>query len=88
MRRLSERLRRQAFESAGRPGDFEYTSTTIAVDRARLPEALARIARFRRELLDHLTQGERRDAVVQLEISLLPLTRNPETERTSDGDDR
>ncbi len=54
----------------------EHSTTTIAVDTARLAGAFERIARFRRELLEHLDAGAApRDDVYQLEIHLFPVTR-------------
>lgn len=75
VRRLSESVRRRAIEDglAGPPAEREYSATTLAVDRADVPEALERIARFRRELVELLARGRAKDAVYQLELAFLPL---------------
>lgn len=73
-RTVAERARAGSREPA------ESSSTTLAVDRARVPEALDRIARTRRDLLELLTRGEHRDGVYRLEIRLEPLTQNPDPE--------
>lgn len=76
---LSQRVRQRAFEDlADSPAPLEYSATTVSIDRARLPEALARIARFRRELLEWLGEGAAREDLYHLEISFLPLTTTPE----------
>lgn len=53
----------------------EHSSTTLAVRSARVPEALERIARFRRELVAFLEEGgSERDDVYQIEIGFFPVT--------------
>ena len=77
VRRLSERARAHAVESdlMAPASEREYSSTTLAVDRRRLPEALRILAEARSEILRILARGERRDQVYQLDIALFPLTR-------------
>ena len=48
----------------------------MAVDRRCLPKALKILTDARNEILRVLAEGDRRDQVYQLDISLLPLTRN------------
>lgn len=55
-------------------GYRDHGVVTFAVDSRRLPEAVERIARFRRDLLQWLAEGDDRDDVYQLEITLFPLT--------------
>lgn len=78
VRRLSERARSHAIDSErGSPASQrEYSSTTIAVDRRRLPQALRILSEAHGEVLRVLADGDRRDQVYQLDISLLPLTRS------------
>ena len=78
VRRLSERARTHAIESelATPASEREFSSTTIAVDRGSLPEAMRILTDARNEILRVLAQGGRRDDVYQLDLSLLPLTRN------------
>ncbi len=52
-----------------------HSSTTMAVNTERLPEALETIARFRRELAELLEAGGGCDEVYQLEISLFPISK-------------
>lgn len=76
IQRLSEQVR-SLFESALRDTAQEYrahSSTTLAVNTARLPAALEVIARFRRELAELLESGGC-DEVYQLEISLFPISK-------------
>ncbi len=88
VRRLSERARIHAIESelVAPASEREFSSTTIAVDRRRLPEALRILAEARSEILRVLSEGSRRDQVYQLDISMLPLTRttHPPKERQTD----
>jgi uncharacterized protein (TIGR02147 family) len=75
--RFSEQVRKltlRAVRSLPR-GSYEYSSTTLAVNTARIPMAIERIARLRDELMALLSQGTDRDDVYQLEISLVPVTR-------------
>jgi uncharacterized protein (TIGR02147 family) len=51
-------------------------SVTLAIPESRLPEAIDRIRKFRRELMSFLQRKGRRDAVYQLSISFYPLTQN------------
>ena len=53
----------------------EHSTTTLAVRRARIPEAIERIARLRAELVELLREDERLDDVYQLEIHLFPVTK-------------
>jgi len=72
-RELESRVRSPSSEAA------EASSTILAVDHERVPEALARIARFRRDLLELLASSGRRDGVYRLEVRLEPLTTDPTT---------
>jgi transcriptional regulator with XRE-family HTH domain len=71
VQRLGEHVRRLTAPRACR----EHSATTLAVDSASLPEAIARVVRFRRDLLEFLEQRPRRDDVYVLEIHLFPVTR-------------
>ena len=76
IQRLSEQVRR-LFMAALRETPPEYrahSSTTMAVNTARLPAALELITKFRRELADSLESGDGCDEVYQLEISLFPIS--------------
>lgn len=86
IQRLFEQVRKLSLAAVSDvPTAFrDHSSTTIAVPTSRLPEALERIAKFRRELVDFLGQGEKRDDVYQLEIGFFPLT-NLKQERDSRG---
>jgi uncharacterized protein (TIGR02147 family) len=53
----------------------EHSSTTLAVDTRRLPEALACIAAFQKELVELLERSDARDDVYRLEVHFFPLTR-------------
>ncbi len=77
IQRLFEQVRRLSLAAvSGVPTAMrDHSSTTLAVSTARLPEALERIARFRRELIDLLGRGDRLDDVYQLEIGFFPVTR-------------
>lgn len=52
----------------------EHSVTTLAVSRARLPEAIERVARLRAELLRLFADDAALDDVYRLEIHLYPLT--------------
>lgn len=86
--RLSERVKGLTVRSAaGRPS--EHSSTTIAVDTSRVPEAIRRLARFRDELTTLLESDPKRDDVYQLEIHFFPMTtRDPKKEDNPPWDDR
>lgn len=76
VRQLFERTRQLATEGAARaPGRTELSGLTVAVDSARIPAAIERVARFREELLQFLSGGAARDDVYRVEISLYPVTR-------------
>lgn len=79
LRRLFEQTRKLAIAAVEEsPTSIqEHTSTTVAIDSSRLPAAIERIARLRRDIIEFLEQDGDRDAVYQLEISLFPLTRIP-----------
>jgi uncharacterized protein (TIGR02147 family) len=64
----------------------EQASITIAVNSASLPRAFEIVSRFRQQLLDVLTEGER-DDVYQIEIALFPVTtlKRERTDRTWDA---
>lgn len=66
-----ERARRSLEETP--VGERDVTSITMAIDPARLPEAKARIKRFRRSLSAYLEAGDR-TRVYSLAIQLFPLT--------------
>ncbi|MBI1853189.1 MAG: TIGR02147 family protein [Planctomycetes bacterium] len=76
IQRLFEQVRRLSLAAVNDvPTAFrDHSSTTLAVSTAQLSEALERIARFRRELIAFLEQGDKRDDVYQLEIGFFPLT--------------
>lgn len=75
---LFARLREAAGKAARRPAaERALATTTIAVDRRRLPEVRERIAAFRRELLALLEGDPSRDAVYQLDVAFYPLTAAP-----------
>ena len=73
---LSERAREHAIAAGLAAPDRlrEFSSTTLAVDRRKLPEALAILTRARNDLLSVLSESDRRDQVYRLDLSLLPLT--------------
>jgi uncharacterized protein (TIGR02147 family) len=75
--RFSEQMRQLTLRAVRSmpQGAYEYSSTTLAVNTARIPAAIERIARLRDELLALLSQGTDRDDVYQLEINLVPVTR-------------
>lgn len=74
------KLQRQVLEMAIRALDEvplerrNQTAMTMAIHTKRLPEAIKRITKFRRELCAFLQQDQSRDQVYQLGISLYPLT--------------
>ena len=80
VRHLAREVESRTWRAGGEP--VEASSTTLAIDRELVPEARTRIARFRRDLLELLTAGGRRDGVYRFEVRLEPLTRNPETAET------
>lgn len=51
----------------------DQSAITMAINSAKLPEAKELIKKFRRELASLLQEGEARDRVYQLSISLFPL---------------
>lgn len=53
----------------------DQSSMTMSVNTKRLPEAIERITKFRRELCAFMEQDKERDHVYQLGISLYPLTK-------------
>lgn len=53
----------------------EHSATTIAVRTDQIPEALARLARFRAELLAWLDAEPERNDVYRLELGFFPVTR-------------
>ena len=55
----------------------DNTGMTMAIDRAKIPEAKKRIAKFRRELCAYLQSGKK-DSVYQIGIALYPLSRDGE----------
>ena len=73
---LSERARKHAIGSRPSAPDrlHEFSSTTLAVDQRKLPEALRILTRARNEVLRVLSESDRRDQVYHLDISLIPLT--------------
>ena len=81
--RLSERARRHAIEIAvgASPHDrlHELSSTTLAVDQRRIPEALRILAKARNDVLRVLSESDRRDHVYHLDISMVPLTGDPDS---------
>jgi len=52
----------------------DQTSMTMAIDVSRLPEAIAKIKKFRRELSHFLESGDRKDEVYNLAVSLYPIS--------------
>jgi uncharacterized protein (TIGR02147 family) len=79
-KRLAERATRLARNST--PSDaraVDHSSTTMAVNAARVSEAVQLLARLRSEVVDLLEADEHRDDVYQLEIHLFPLT-HPRTD--------
>src|SRR5262249_42940124 len=86
LQRLSESVRQllvSALDTMPK-GSCEHSTTTLALNTARLKSALEHIARFRRELISLLEQDPVRDDVYQLEISFFPVTNlQNDKERTS-----
>jgi uncharacterized protein (TIGR02147 family) len=62
-----------------------HSSTTLALQRTRLPTVLDRMTRFQRELTALLKEDVACDDVFQLEISLFPVTTLCKTKETDDG---
>lgn len=54
----------------------DQSSMTMAISSKRLPEAIERITKFRREMSRFLEKDKNRDSVYQLSVSLYPLTKN------------
>ena len=52
----------------------DNSGVTMAIHRRRIPEAKARIKKFRRELCDFLQQDADRDSVYQLAVAFYPFT--------------
>ncbi len=58
------------------PGkDRDISSLTLCIDPDMLPTLKTKIARFRREILEYSTTGERPEQVVQINFQLFPLSR-------------
>lgn len=57
------------------PSRCAYSATTLALPTSLLPEVIARIERFRRELLALAQKAAGAEDVYRLEISYVPLTR-------------
>jgi uncharacterized protein (TIGR02147 family) len=76
IQRLSEQVRSLSMAALqDTPQEYRaHSSTTMAVNTARVPAALELIARFRRELAESLASGDGCDEVYQLEISLFPIS--------------
>jgi uncharacterized protein (TIGR02147 family) len=75
VRFYTERARRLASSAAGAPDALrELSSTTLAVDSSRLPEAIALLQRARAEVIALLERGGTKDDVYQLELGLTPVT--------------
>ncbi|NOT08574.1 MAG: TIGR02147 family protein [Gemmatimonadales bacterium] len=68
------RLPALAKEAMRPPGEFATSRTTIAASRARVPGAVQRIDRFRRELAEYLKGEGPRDELFELEIHFNSLT--------------
>jgi len=77
VQRLFEQVRRLEHDAVGRlpSGRAEWSATTLAVNTARLPEAAARLARFRSEMVALLEQDAERNDVYRLDLGLFPVTR-------------
>jgi transcriptional regulator with XRE-family HTH domain len=73
---LAQQTRHLAERALARPdpGLCDYSTTTVAVSTARLPDVIEHIARFRRELLAMLERDATRDDLYQLDISFYPVT--------------
>jgi transcriptional regulator with XRE-family HTH domain len=87
---FSQQVRQLTLQAVGSlpEGKYEYSSTTLAVNTARVPAAIAMLERMRDELLAFLGQSTDRDDVYQLAISFVPLTRlqAKETDHGPTGD--
>ncbi len=71
------------------PSLRDHSSSTFALDTAKLPTIIEMIRRFRRELAGFIGAGEAADEVYQLEISLFPVTNlSHSTTRKSNGKPR
>jgi uncharacterized protein (TIGR02147 family) len=90
VQRLSEQVRQRMFSAVGAvpAGCFEHSTTTLALSTARLPLALERIARFRRELITLLQDDAAPDDVFQLEINFFPVTNLRHDKEQSSGTTR
>jgi transcriptional regulator with XRE-family HTH domain len=75
--RFSEQVRQHLLRAVQSlpAGRYDYSSTTVAVNTARVPAAIDKIARLRDELLAFVAASDSRDDVYQLEISFVPVTR-------------
>ena len=58
----------------------DITGMTMPLNPARLPEAKARIKRFRRSLMSYVTRGKCTE-LYQLNVQLFPLTRSKPNRR-------
>jgi uncharacterized protein (TIGR02147 family) len=88
--RLADALRELMLRAArdGTPADrWIQCATTIAVAEDAVPHAMARIERFRADLVDLLERDARRDAVYHLAIGFVPVTRSNDKEK-DDGKPR
>lgn len=78
----SKKLQRQILELSLKALDTvpiekrDHTSMTMAVNPKDLPEARARIKKFRRELCAYLERNEKPTEIYQLGIGLFPVTKN------------
>ncbi len=87
--RLSERARQHALGSDHAAPDrlHEFSSTTLAVDHRKLPEALRILTKARNQVLRVLSESDRRDQVYHLDISLIPLTVRIHPGKEEDSDE-
>ena len=87
--RLSERARKHAIGAELSAPDrlHEFSSTTLAVDQRKLPEALRILTRARNEVLRVLSESDRRGQVYHLDISLIPLTGETDPGKEADSDE-
>lgn len=76
VRRLAEQARQWRLSADARvPATLRsFSSSTIAVSTRRLGEAMALIARLRRDLTKLMSSADARDDVYQLEVGLYPVT--------------
>ncbi|MGE0431978.1 MAG: TIGR02147 family protein [Planctomycetota bacterium] len=76
VQRLLDQVNRLARHAIDRVPDDQraHSSTTIAINSARLPEALDAITTFHATFAQLIERDARRDDVYQLEINLFPLT--------------